>query len=385
MSLPCFEPGTRAAGRVEGVNSRQTGQGTGPGSRRGRRTLSLLGSLALLAGSAQALAEETLDPQAAKPAAAEQKVEGQAKGQTQKVEPKAAAKPPAPAAATTSAAPAVAPGSEDALQRELRGKDEQALEAVRKLGALDTPRSTEILLGELSLGLSPKVTTAVLDVLLKRRAAESLPLLSLYAHHRSPELRKRAVQGLAALLLPPPAAAPQANSAAPSKDKGAKAKPAAPAAPVLTAAQQAEVVPQLIAALSDASADVREVAAEALGTRREKAAEPALIQLLQRKDAAAPAALGQIGGAETARSLAEMIGSVPDRLLAETLGLLLIRPDFGPDPLRLEVVKTLGKLSGSQPIDLLNDYLSATGKDKADKARPSRVEAQKIIEQRTAK
>ena len=41
--------------------------------------------------------------------------------------------------------------------------------------------------------------------------------------------------------------------------------------------------------------------------------------------------------------------------------------------------------SGRATIDVLNDYLKDTGKDKADKARPSRVEATKIIEQRTAK
>ena len=89
--------------------------------------------------------------------------------------------------------------------------------------------------------------------------------------------------------------------------------------------------------------------------------------------------------ADTARALSEMIGNVPDSFITETLGLLLLRPDFGPDPLRLEVVKTLGKLPGSQPIDILSDYLKETGKDKADKARLSRTEANKIIEQRTAK
>ena len=158
-----------------------------------------------------------------------------------------------------------------------------------------------------------------------------------------------------------------------------------PASPQVPAAEQARVVPMLIAALSDSSAEVRGVAAEALGDRREKTAEPALIKLLLRKDSAAPPALGKIGGADTARALSEMIGNVPDSFITETLGLLLLRPDFGPDPLRLEVVKTLGKLPGGQPIDILGDYLKETGKDKADKARLSRIEASKIIEQRTAK
>jgi hypothetical protein len=343
-----------------------------------------LGPIVSLAGSAHA--DETIDPQAARSSVgADEKRPGAAKA---KVE----ARPVGKGAAAAPAAPPSASGPEDAqmsgLIGELRGKEDQALGAVKKLAALDTPRATEILLGELSLGLQPKVAGAVLDVLLHKRSADSLPVLSLYAKHRNPELRKRAVSALAALVVPTAGAAGGAAGGAQPVAKGSKAGgkvPAAPAAPALSAAQQAQVVPLLIAALSDANTDVRAVAAEALGARRERSAEPALIKLLLRKDAAAPAALGQIGGTETARALAEMIGTVPDRLLAETLGLLLVRPDFGPDPLRLEVVKTLGKLSGSQPIDLLTDYLTATSKDKADKARPSRAEAQKIIEQRTAK
>lgn len=333
---------------------------------------------AALSGATSARAEDTIDPQATRPAPGSDERRA-----------KPAAKAEARATARSAAAAAVAaPAAEDTLLAELRTKglkDEQAIAVVQKLGALDTPRSTEILLGELSLGLTPKVSGVVLDVLGARRSAEGLPLLSVYARHRNPELRKRAVSALAALVLPPkaPEVKDGAPAAKPAADKAKK--PAAPAAPALTPAQQATVVPLLISALSDANSDVRAVAAEALGARREKAAEPALIKLLLRKDSVAPAALGQIGGAETARSLAEMIGNVPDRLLGETLGMLILRPDFGPDPLRLEVVKTLGKLSGSQPIDLLNDYVQATAKDKADKARPSRVEAQKIIEQRTAK
>jgi HEAT repeat protein len=175
--------------------------------------------------------------------------------------------------------------------------------------------------------------------------------LALYAHHRNPELRKQALAGLAAL-------------------------------PVVVSPAAVPVVSLLIAALSDPSAEVRSVAAGALGARHEKSAEPALIQLLLRKDPAAPPALGQIGGPDTARALAEMIGNVPDGMILQTLGELLRRPDFGPEPVRVQVVKTVGKMPGSQTLDILGDYVTDTAKDKL---RPSRVEAQKIIEQRTAK
>lgn len=251
-------------------------------------------------------------------------------------------------------------------------EEQAAATAAQKLGGLASPAANEVLLGELSTGLPPKVAMAALDALAAQKTAaveaQLLPVLSLYAHHRNADLRGRAVTAVAAL-------------------------PVSPAA-------SATVVPLLIGALGDASSEVRAVAAQALGGRHEKSAEPALIKLLLRKDPAAPAALGQVGGADTARALSEMIGNVPDRMILETLGELLKRPDFGPEQVRVQVVKTIGKMPGSQTLDILTDYVKQTapagagggqagakpGKDAAKEApRPSRIEAQKIIEQRTAK
>lgn len=239
------------------------------------------------------------------------------------------------------------PDPADALLPEVR---KGSVEAIQKLGALGTPRAFELLLSELSLGLSPKAASAALEIMVAKKVPDSLPLLTLYAHHRSPELRKKALSGLGAMTATP--------------------------------ADLSATTPLLITALSDASADVRGVAAKALGDRKEKSAEPQLIKLLLRKDAAAPAALGKIGGPDTARALAEMIGNVPDSMITETLGELLLRPDFGPEPIRVEVVKTLGKMPGTQTLDILTDYMKETAKEVK---RPSRGEAQKIIEQRTAK
>jgi hypothetical protein len=295
------------------------------------------------------------------------------------------------------AAPAAAPDVDAALIGELRGSSEPAaVAAAQKLGASDSPHAAEALLDVLALGASPKVAGAALDALAAGKdrlpashrsqlIGESLQVLTVYAHHRSPELRKRAMASLAALVAPAAEPAPAAAAKSPAKAPSKGAAPAAAPSASVSASEAAQVVPLLIAGLSDSSAEVRSVAAQALGDRREKTAEPALIKLLLRKDSAAPEALGKIGGADTARALSEMIGNVPDSFITETLGLLLLRPDFGPDPLRLDVVKTLGKLPGSQPTDILSDYMNQTGKDKADKARPSRAEASKIIEQRTAK
>lgn len=321
------------------------------------------------------------------PAAAEETVEPHATGSAlprPAHEPasklKATLKAPAKAgqAPAAVAAPAT-PDAEGALAAGLREKDEAAIEAVKKLGAMDTPRALDVLLTEVAIGVSPKVADAALDVLAAKKAPESIAVLGLYAQHRNPELRRKALLALAAL--------PEPGTAAAKPAPAAKDKPAAAASFVPNKA----VTPLLLTALSDQSAEVRAVAAEALGARREKSAEPKLIKLLQRKDPSAPVALGLIGGADTARALGEMIGNVPDRLITETLGELLRRPDFGPDPVRLEVVKTLGKMPGAQTLDILTDYVKATAKEskealaRKDKERPSRIEANKIIEQRTAK
>lgn len=274
-----------------------------------------------------------------------------------------------------------APDAAATLGSELRkaSSDDQAIAVLKKLGELGSPRAVEILLGELAIGMSPRATKAALDVLAARKGdaaaaagmPNAFPVLSLYAHHRNPELRKQALAALAAL-----PAAPATDKSAPPATPGAAAKDAtANSAP-------GPVVQLLIAALSDPNSDVRAVAAEALGKRHETRAEPQLIKLLLRKDGAAPAALGQIGGPDTARALAEMIGNVPDSMILETLGHLLERPDFGPEPVRVQVVKTVGKMPGAQTLDILGDYVKDTAKDKQ---RPSRIEAQKIIEQRTAK
>lgn len=279
--------------------------------------------------------------------------------------------------------PVAAPVLDEAtLIARLRSTTEsEAAAAARKLGEAKTLTAQAALLDALAIGVSPKVAAAALSAVSSLRSADALPILELYAHHRNPDLRKRATQGLVALVVAPeetaPAAKPQVGK------KPAKLVTTKPGVPHEELAPK--IVPQLIASLSDGSAEVRQVAAEALGLRREKSAEPALIKLLQRKDTAAPEALGLIGGPDTARALGEMLGTVPNYLVTATLGALLKRSDFGPEPVRTEVVKMLGKMPGDQPVDFLSDYVKATDTDKESKARPSRAEAQKIIEQRTAK
>ena len=272
---------------------------------------------------------------------------------------------------------------EAALIAKLRSTTESdAVAAARKLAETKTASAQAALFDALAIGVSPNVAAAALTALAAQKSPDALPILQLYTRHRNPELRKRATQGLAALIVAPDESEVAAKSPVGKKPVKVTTK-SGPTVPHEELAPK--VVPQLIFALSDASAEVRQVAAEALGKRREKSAEPALIKLLLRKDSAAPEALGLIGGPDTARALGEMIGTVPNYLITATMGALLRRPDFGPEPMRTEVVKLLGKMPGDQPVDFLTDYVKATETDKETKARPSRAEAQKIIEQRTAK
>jgi hypothetical protein len=74
-----------------------------------------------------------------------------------------------------------------------------------------------------------------------------------------------------------------------------------------------------------------------------------------------------------------MLGSVPDPILCDALGQMLKRRDFGPEPIRVEVVRTLGKVPGADATTALIEYVAAT---EGDKTRPSRLEAQKLVDER---
>jgi HEAT repeat protein len=241
-------------------------------------------------------------------------------------------------AATTAHADATA------LSRELGGADEaRAIEAAQKLGQAGDSRSLEALLGAVGDGAPPKVTAAIARALTGKRDGRAVAALVMEAHHRAPEVRKAALAALT-----------------PSSDKRSAAA--------------------LVAALGDSDGEVRAVAAKALGERRERSAEPRLIKLMEHRDPAAAPALAAIATPELAHRLSEMLGQLPDDLLCATLGEMLKRTDFGPDPIRVEVVRTLSKVPGADSTAALVEYLAATQRDKA---RPSRLEAQKVIDERS--
>lgn len=188
------------------------------------------------------------------------------------------------------------------------------------------------------------MAAASLEALAAKRDATRLDLFRRYAQHRRPEVRKVALEAVGALAI-------------------------------------SDGVPVLIDALGDTDATVRAKAARILGERRERAAEDPLFRLLLRGDEAAGEPLGRVAGIGVVKKLLDLLGQVPDRALAMALGGCLLRADFGPEPLRVDVVKALGKLPGADPVAWLEDY--DRGLPEKDD-RPSRAEARRILEGRKA-
>jgi hypothetical protein len=106
-----------------------------------------------------------------------------------------------------------------------------------------------------------------------------------------------------------------------------------------------------------------------------------MIALLAKGEEASARALASMADTELARKLADQLGKVPEASLALTLGLILKRPDFGPDPERVEIVRAIAKIADPAAVAALTDYLDATPKNPP---RPSRQEAQGVVEARVS-
>jgi HEAT repeat protein len=237
----------------------------------------------------------------------------------------------------------------ESLRQALIGADDEAAtEAAAKLGEARTPRAAEPLLEVLAEGGRAVRVQAVLDAFAKLGEAHALradqaviDALTLYAGHRSPDIRRRAVKALASV--------PD---------------------PHLTAA--------LLERLGDAAPDVRAAAADALAVRREAKAVPRLFALLSRGDAGVGAALAALASPDLVPRIAELAGTIDDEIVANTLGEYVKRSDV-PEKLRIDVLRTIGRLSGAVATTALAEYLASVP---AKEDRASKKEAQKLLEQR---
>jgi HEAT repeat protein len=231
-----------------------------------------------------------------------------------------------------------------ALVKELSANDEaRAVDAAAALGKSSDPKALEALVAALDEGTTPKAAAAECAALGVKKDARALPILTQYARHRAAEVRKAALAALALV-----------------NDKRATAA--------------------LIAGLGDSDAEVRAQAAKGIADRRERTDEDRLIKLMEHRDASAAGALAAIATPQLAHRLSEMLGQVPDPILCTALGEMLKRVDFGPEPIRVEVVRTLSKVPGVDSTAVLVEYVASTERDKN---RPSRLEAQKIVDERS--
>ena len=222
---------------------------------------------------------------------------------------------------------------------------EAAAQAAGQLGAADVPAAHDALLDALAFGLPGPVTVPALTSLTQHPAPADVPLLTIYAHHRNPVLRSAALEALARY--PDPVAR--------------KA---------------------VAAGLHDPMGIVRGAAARASAFGRVRESTGPLFALLARGEEPAARALAQMADIDLARKIAEQLGTVPDASLALCLGLVLKRPDFGPDPARVDLVRAIAKIQDASAVAALQDYVDSTPKTPP---RPSRHEAELVLNARGGK
>lgn len=228
----------------------------------------------------------------------------------------------------------------------LSGRDlEIAAKAADALAGYDLAAAHEALLDALALGLPVAVAVPALAALAKHPAPADVSALRRYAVHRNPVVRAAALGGLAGY--PDPAARVA-----------------------------------IVNGLHDRIGSVRAAAAAAAATGKVRDAVTDLLALLAKGEEPAARALAQLADPDLARRVADHYGKVPDSALALTLGLILKRADFGPDPMRVEIVRALAKIRDPAAVRALADYLDATPKNPP---RPSRQEAELVVNARGGK
>jgi HEAT repeat protein len=230
----------------------------------------------------------------------------------------------------------------DKLRELLAGTDPASvIAAIKALADSNAPNASVPLVEMLAVGAGPAPTLAAIDALRKLRDPSSIEVLTLYAGNHGPDTRRHAVEALGAF-------------------------------------PDARVVPTLLERLGDAAPDVRGAAAEALATRGEKSSAPRLLALLKRNDPGAAAPLGTVAPVSLLPEISELQGSIDDSNLATALGELLKRPGLA-DPVRIDIIKTLARIPGAASSTALIEYVGTLA---SGDGRPSKAEAQKVIDQR---
>jgi len=247
--------------------------------------------------------------------------------------------------------PGLAADRVEGLRVALVGADDAAaIEAAATLGASGVSAAAEPLCEVLAAGAAPARLQAVLDALgklgdahLLRADQTTLDALELYSGHRAPDIRRRAIKALGAINDP-------------------------------------RATPALLDRLGDAASDVRASAAQALAARHETKAAQRMFALLAMGDAGVAGPLAALATPDMVPRIAELNGTIEDGVIADALGDYVKRPDV-PDKLRIDVLRTIGGLSGAVATTALVDYIASVP---AKDDRASKKEAQKLVDERGA-
>lgn len=219
---------------------------------------------------------------------------------------------------------------------------EAAAKAAEELGASDLAAAHDALLDALALGLPPAVAVPAINALVLKPAPPDVLALRRYAGHVNPSVRSAAITALASY------PSPVAQSA-------------------------------VAAGLRDPVGLVRSAAAKASGRARIKVAIEPMLLLLAKGEEASARGLAELADADLSRKIADQLGKVPDPTLVIVLGAILKRADFGPDAVKVEIVRAIGKIQDPAAVNALTDYIDATPKAPV---RTSRQEAVLIVEAR---
>jgi HEAT repeat protein len=244
--------------------------------------------------------------------------------------------------AAVKAAPKLTASELEKLSADLIDEDDQkVIGAATRLAEVGGDEALDRILEVLAIGTYPRVAPDLLNAVAEFKNPRSLHILAMYSGNLNFRVRMAAIKALAALPGP-------------------------------------QSVDILIERLGDPHAEVRTIAAEALAERKEARSVPRLFALFKRNDAGAAGPLGRLADLDMTTKIAELRGTVADANLAVALGELLKRPG-APDRLRLDIVRTIGRIPGADATTALVEFVGSL--DPKD-ASPARDEAQTLIDQR---
>ncbi len=221
-------------------------------------------------------------------------------------------------------------------------KADVATEAATRLGLTRDPRALTALLDALATGLQPKAAEAALRSVAEHESIKAYDVVVYYLHYRDPRVRAAAVAAIGSI------------------DDG-------------------RVDNFVLGALHDGDKVVRAEAAQMVAERKIKRGIEPMLDLMKKGDEGVVEPLAVLADADLARVIGEQIGVAPDALVARCLGQILLKPSFKEESVRVQVVRTLGKVPGSEAVEQLTSYIEAIPEKPP---RQSRREAEAIIEAR---